>query len=1237
MYIYKLKKIILVRIITIILIGGLILPDAALSMTSPLTSTLAVQSMFKLMVSLAKVDDRFEIFEDEETLGKIQEGFQKDAEIQYFDLLKERAREIGLSRNGLKILIKEHLDEINFVSSEKSHLESLQQDEKVPGSKETANTINRAPADEDQAAKTTIKQEPNLWLNPYVVEVEKELKVNGLENFTHCVKIPQIIGKAEIGKVPDNRIYGIYEHKNGIQVIRKHVDHIEDIKEFLSSKHPSVCPSFFARGDNEHVYELNLLQFGYRSLREKGPLTTMNNNQKARDFVKKAIFDIFKNDSRGFIHGHLHRGNILARRNVDDEIEDIKVIDWKYIRKIPIEDFNSISGGFSYNKNDNLLGKRIAGSHRVELLNIENKDLSKLKYKKIFLHWIFANNVSLSGVKFYRTTFAWSEFVNSDFSNISARKLFIQESDLRNSNFNHASIKGSLSFMFWFRGLVEFLKHKLTELKEYIKNDFKKPEPTPAEHPIFKPKKPKFWLKSTFLECDLRGASFNDSSLSRVLFGHSDLRNASFTNSKIDNTIFRDSDLANADFRGIKGVNWGGKGPRIIIWRKDHNDIWQERIENNDSWINVFYGSNFDDTKFDIDKGKFFEEEGFTVRYFPERNYCLVTRNIKKTIRYRKDISDDEKPTPAIEMPGTKQHHDPSEGKTNKSEPELKEETRENTSVAEMLIRVEEIINYRNSPETERPLNENNGSGQLIKFKAEKLLVVGDLHTDLQAFDKIMDTVLEKELEEGKTKIILTGDLLTGINREDYFALHPKDNEQDFEKYKEEESERAYKLLIKVTDLMDRYPRKVFMLSGNSELAFLYGVGGERTELAKSLMDEDGRIRPGKEKLFEAIKSLIDNMPLFAIVEIGARKYFISHGGMTLEEMTEEKLINFARDGIDAATFKDKLWHGEPGHRGNDINRFMGYCYHFIDKTPEMIKKMQQAARGLCKTLGVDGQILGHVHLVVKREMNMLGVRRGKIEEADIPYGVALDGKMHFISSFSDKGHCGFLEVTGDAEKPVKAKIVKDEKESASEHLWGQTFIDIALMRAYEARRLYVEGKIESPDILIGAETSWIPKEQRPYIQGLLNKLSRLSKEKGLDNLIIKRKEGTRLASILRKEAGERGIPNSNVIILGDHNVLEAGAFDSFREGIDPEKWAFFAGVELPENFPENNYIRLLEMLTNALNLWSGKPRPADTPFMRIVQEGKRIYKFIIPEVEPMDYNLLKEIYAGQLKSMKSA
>ncbi len=211
------------------------------------------------------------------------------------------------------------------------------------------------------------------------------------------------------------------------------------------------------------------------------------------------------------------------------------------------------------------------------------------------------------------------------------------------------------------------------------------------------------------------------------------------------------------------------------------------------------------------------------------------------------------------------------------------------------------------------------------------------------------------------------------------------------------------------------------------------------------------------------------------------------------------------------------------------------------------------------------------------------------------------------------------------------------EKLNMTEAVWGQTFIDTALIRADEAKKLFAAGEIDNPNIMIALETGLIPKSQRPYFQGMISELKRLRHEKGLDNLIIEDGKGEKLANRISETAAELKIPNSNIIFLGRDAILDMDAFDSFREGLDPEKWAFFAGVELPDNFPENNYIRLLEMLTNAVNLWSGKPQPADTPFMKIVQDGKRIYRFIIPEVEPVDYTFLQEIYVAQLKALTSA
>jgi len=203
------------------------------------------------------------------------------------------------------------------------------------------------------------------------------------------------------------------------------------------------------------------------------------------------------------------------------------------------------------------------------------------------------------------------------------------------------------------------------------------------------------------------------------------------------------------------------------------------------------------------------------------------------------------------------------------------------------------------------------------------------------------------------------------------------------------------------------------------------------------------------------------------------------------------------------------------------------------------------------------------------------------------------------------------------------------EKYRAAESKWGQTFIDDLLWRAREARK-------KDQKVIVGLDTSWIPEEQLPCIQGMLSKLNRLSGEKGLENIIIIRGKGEGLGSELSNKATETKTPLANVVVLGDHKVLESESFDPLRPGADPENWAFFAGVELPEDFPTHGYIRLLEMLTISLNLAFGKSVALDNPFIQIYQEGKRMFR-LIPRVEPFDYELLQEIYKGQLKAMESA
>ena len=223
-----------------------------------------------------------------------------------------------------------------------------------------------------------------------------------------------------------------------------------------------------------------------------------------------------------------------------------------------------------------------------------------------------------------------------------------------------------------------------------------------------------------------------------------------------------------------------------------------------------------------------------------------------------------------------------------------------------------------------------------------------------------------------------------------------------------------------------------------------------------------------------------------------------------------------------------------------------------------------------------------------------------------------------------------------------------------SERERGQTFIDTVLLTADDLKRKFERNEIKREDaqLLIGLETGWLPDTKgSPMNTGLtllLNNLSRMAKERDLNNITKIRANGMEIAEQIAREAERDKTPNSNILFLGRENIFESGRFDTFRGGpdagrggnIDTEDQAFFAGIGLPggmERLPGNSYIRVLEMLTKAMNLWAGKSIEYSTDHLRIIKEGKKLYKFIIPEAEIFNPQELKEIYSGQVKAMMSA
>jgi len=172
-------------------------------------------------------------------------------------------------------------------------------------------------------------------------------------------------------------------------------------------------------------------------------------------------------------------------------------------------------------------------------------------------------------------------------------------------------------------------------------------------------------------------------------------------------------------------------------------------------------------------------------------------------------------------------------------------------------------------------------------------------------------------------------------------------------------------------------------------------------------------------------------------------------------------------------------------------------------------------------------------------------------------------------------------------------------------------------------------------DIIVGIDTSLIPKEQLPIIQDLLVQLERLNREKGLEHIVFVRENGLDLAGRISSEIGKRNTDKSHVIVLGAENVISAKAFDYLRDAPKEKDRAFFAAVRKPEGFPDNSHLRLLDMIRVSLELASGRTVDEDQTYMEVRTENERFFIFI-PRVEPMDYNILEQMYKGQLKAMMS-
>ncbi len=356
----------------------------------------------------------------------------------------------------------------------------------------------------------------DLWEDPDIAEELAEME-NSLAKSERRYFRPVDESKVSdvIKKAKDYA--GVYEpekEETDLQLIKKTINNIDDVKAFLRNKGPWCCLTFFAKEDIIFNYELNLEPLGYISLKQATEKHITDITEEMRVSIRKAVSESLRQGDDVFTHGHLHDGNIMLKFDDNGKLMDIKMVDWKYLERTEIpEEVRELFSG----KKDNLyraslIQKHLEGYDFEGIYSLE-ADFSYSNMAWVNLRKAVLTGAILEGAFLFGADLRYTDLRDSDLSKADLVKAVLNGADLRGTTLWNADLRDA-----------------------------------------------------DLSDADLRGADLLNTDLKGTILINSDLRGADF-----DLPEFKDAVLRNTKFNRDQGHVFKAQGFHVV-----YKDQWCE-------------------------------------------------------------------------------------------------------------------------------------------------------------------------------------------------------------------------------------------------------------------------------------------------------------------------------------------------------------------------------------------------------------------------------------------------------------------------------------------------------------------------------------------------------------------------------------------------------------------------------------------------------------------------------------